>query len=85
MRATNKTVIETLVAIDAQTVPGWRLRGIKPAAIKFCFAEGLINDYSGFGVLLTAKGVEAIRAAQPNWQPVSRAKALAELRASKAA
>ena len=75
MQIRNKSVIETLVAIDAQRVPSSRLRGLKPSVIRFCFDEKLVKDYAGHGILLSPDGVAAVREQCPDWQSVSRAAA----------
>jgi hypothetical protein len=78
MQASNKSVIETLISIDRQRIPDSRLRGLKPSVIRFCFAEKLVKDYAGFGILLSPKGVAAVREQCRDWQSVSRAAAEAE-------
>jgi hypothetical protein len=72
MQVTSKSVVETLIAIDAQRISASRLRGLKPSLVRFCFSEGLVKDYAGHGVLLSPKGVEVVKAARPEWQSISR-------------
>ena len=76
MQINSASVIETLVAIDSQRIPADRLRGLKPSVVRFCFAQGLIKDYVGFGVLISPAAVAVLQKNDPNWKSVSRARAL---------
>ncbi len=78
MQANNKSVIETLVAIDRQRIPAQRLRGLKPSVIRFCFDHALVKDYVGHGVMLSPYGVANLQANVPGWSSLVRAEATPE-------